>query len=324
MREGELKRLKREMLTALEAERVEPSVLAAKHFHAQLFGSNHPAGRLSSVESVKRVSAGDVRAAWQRLATPAGATLVWAGDLDAAATEATCGALFDSWQGRVEAAPIPTEAGPRPPGLNIRLVDKPDLTQTTLMIGHLLPGEEGPCRNELALANYILGGGNFSSRLMKEVRARLGGTYGISSQVSRVRRFGTLSISTSTINSRVREMLDTTLGVYRGVVEGGVTEEELNAAKRFVVGNMAFQLEGIGNVAEKLLWLRLYNRDTAYLENFADTISAIGREAVNCAIREYFSIDNLVVAAVGKAEAVRGQLAGLGALSECHFRDPIR
>jgi hypothetical protein len=44
------------------------------------------------------------------------------------------------------------------------------------------------------------------------------------------------------------------------------TGAELENAKRFAIGNMAFQLEGITNLVERCSWLTFYNRPAGYIE----------------------------------------------------------
>ena len=61
----------------------------------------------------------------------------------------------------------------------VRLVDKPDATQSTILV--LGPGirHADPQYYAVRLMNYTLGGGGFSSRLMKVVRSEGGKTYGV-------------------------------------------------------------------------------------------------------------------------------------------------
>ncbi|MBD3244044.1 MAG: hypothetical protein GF331_25855 [Chitinivibrionales bacterium] len=317
----ELKRVKKEMLTSLDAEMSEPAGLASKHFHAQLFGSDHPAGRSPSRKSVRALSIETVRTLLERIVHPQGATVVVAGDFDLDKARTAWHSLFAAWDpGRTPYVSAPLQAAPRSTGIAMRLVNKGDLTQASLVVGHVVPGEQCEYRHEIGLANYILGGGNFSSRLMGEVRSRLGKTYGISSQLGRLRTFGDLMIATSTMNEQVGDMLEIILRVYRQFVQDGVTDDEVAKARSFATGSLAFQLEGIGHVVEKLLWLRLYDRDKSYIERYPQTIAGIQTQAVNHAIREYFTTDALAVTVVGNRRLIEPQVKGLGAVEYVDYR----
>jgi len=316
----EFDRVKREMITALEAEYADPATLAGKHFQSELYGSGHPLGRIATVQSVKRITLEDVRACHDRLVTPRGSCAVVAGDESVERMEEQWKGLFGRWQGgaaRPESKVFPADT---PACTRVRLVDKPDSSQTTVIMGHPAVRERHEARNALSLGNYVLGGGNFSSRLMQQIRSRTGKTYGIASQLISNRDFGTFLVSTTTQNHQVKDVLSTVMEVYREVTERGVTDEELEKAKQFAIGNLAFQLEGIGNVAEKLLWLRFYGYDNSYIENYPSTISAVDIAAVNSALQNVLACPGFVIAAVGKRSEVEKQLKEFGEVRTVHFR----
>jgi zinc protease len=317
--EGELSRLKREIITGLQAETSDANALAHKHFYPLVCGKNHPAGRMHSIASIKRIGITEIRSFYSNYFLPADAVLVVAGD---GATQEGGGwrSLFQTWTG-VRGAP-PSKGGPIPEltETSIKLIDKHDITQTYFMIGHPAPGELVVDRNALALANYVLGGGNFSSRLMERVRSDKGKTYGISSQIMCNRDCGIFMVSTATLSGQTTEVLTTILDVYHEFSAHGVTDAELMKAKEFAIGNMAFQMEGIGNITDKVLWLSLYGRPLSYIERFDEMIAAMDKDAVNQAIVRYLSSKYFAVTAVGRKEEVGPQLSGFGKVTTVNFR----
>lgn len=316
---SELSRLKRETLTALQAEFSDANALVSKHFYALVCGSAHPAGRMHSLMSVKRISLDKIKRFYSDYISPSESTLVVAGDFEPEAV-VKWRTLFALWVNPTKAISCIGQELPLPTKPQVRLVDKSDISQSYLMVGHPIAGELSPDRSALSLANYILGGGNFSSRLMASVRAGKGKTYGITSQIAANRDCGVFSISTATLSAQTAEVLETIFSVYRDFAENGVTDDELDKAKRFAIGNMAFQLEGIGNIVEKLLWLRLYGRTASYIENFASAISTITKDSVNSAIRRHLSSKYFTVVAVGKKDDVIEQLKGYGDVEIVSYR----
>ena len=61
------------------------------------------------------------------------------------------------------------------------LVDKPDVNQGRVVIGHLGAMRDNPDRYAHMVMKAILGGGGFASRLTQELREGKGYTYGIRS-----------------------------------------------------------------------------------------------------------------------------------------------
>ncbi|HUI91929.1 MAG TPA: pitrilysin family protein [Chitinivibrionales bacterium] len=316
----ELARLKREMITGLQAELADPMSIANRHFGSVLCGAAHPVGRVQTIQSVKKITMRQIREYYDSLVSPENGSLVIAGDFDSREVMQKFRPFIESWKKKRK---IPVEAAGTLPPLSsnrIRLIDKKDLSQVSFIIGYPVCGELDPMRNELALANYILGGGNFSSRLMAHIRSQEGKTYGISSQFSCNRGFGIFSIATSTQTAKAAEMLTSIMDVCRTFAENGVTGEELDKAKKFALGSMAFQLEGIVNVAEKLLWLREFGRDVSYIERFNERIEGITLQGVNDAIRKYLSSSHYAITAVGKKEEIQNILAAYGAVETVDFR----
>jgi predicted Zn-dependent peptidase len=158
---------------------------------------------------------------------------------------------------------------------------------------------------------------------MSRIRSKTGKTYGISSQIVSRRDSGIFLISTTTQNSKVSDVMEGILDIYRDCTSNGITGEELEKAKQFAAGNLAFQLEGIGNVAEKLLWLRFFGYDNSYIENHAAIINSIGIEQVNDALKNVLASEHFVISAVGKRTEVQRSLEKFGDVRVVNFRsDP--
>jgi zinc protease len=275
---------------------------------------------VQTMRSVGGIGIRHVKDWYDSYVSPQNGVLVVAGDFPAGAMLSKLRGLFEPWKKVRSREPVTAGAIPALTGNKIRLVDKKDLTQMSIILGHPCVSELDPLRNEIALANYVLGGGNFSSRLMAHIRSKQGKTYGIASQLACSRAYGIFTIATSTQNSQSQEMLASIVEVYRTFAEKGISQEELDKAKQFVSGNMAFQLEGIVNVAEKILWLKQFNRDFSYIERFNDRIASITLETVNRAIGEYLASKSFAVVAVGRKEEIGPVLAAMGPVETVNFR----
>jgi zinc protease len=321
----EFKRLRQEMITGLLAETADTATLSTRHFYAELAGANHPAGTFQTVRSLKNISINDIDRFYRDFIVPAGCIAVFAGDWEKSMLVRIITEQCSLWKGpprRGNAVVAPSLTQVR--NTAVRLVHKPDLTQTSIALGHAAPGERCEDKNALLLANHVFGGGTFSSRLMNRIRTADGKTYGVSSQLLSETDFGAFLVTTSTQNGQLGEVLKSIMEEFRRFCADGVTADELEKAKQFATGNMAFQLEGIGNVVDKLLWLRFFGRPNSYIERFDDLISAIDLSRVNNAIRAHLSPDPMVIVAVGKKEETVSQLQAFGNIRHFHFRDRLQ
>ncbi len=316
----EFERLKKEMLTELQAEYADPSALGSKHLQAMLFGRKHPGGRVQTTHSVKQVSLEDVRWFWNNYVFPKGSVLIIAGAFDGK-QRSEWEELFCSWKTNASIKDVQVDSKSLPKRSIIRLIDKPDLSQTTIFLATKTVGELHPDKTALSLGNYILGGGNFSSRLMSRVRSETGKTYGISSQLSCSREWGMLTVTTNTQNRQLKEVITVINDVLTDTFENGISEDELIKAKQFSIGHMAFEFEGVHNAAEKLLWLKFYGREVEYIERYASRLEMIEREMVNNALNEHFKRDGYAIIVVGKRGEIESQLQGFGDIHVRGFRD---
>jgi zinc protease len=319
--EKEFGLLKKEMITATQAEVIDPGIMVRKHFYAALFGIGHPAGRSHTVSSLKRLSIDDIRAFYRERFFPDGAYLVSAGDIDTEKMRNVWEPRFSAWKAQGNSKVIIPPVNKNLEKSVVRVIDNPDLSQTSVALGHFMPGEVDEDRETIAIANYILGGGNFSSRLMAKVRSDKGKTYGIASQLSCNRDIGAFMITTSTQNNQVRDVLATIFSAYRQFSEKGASQDELTKAKQYAVGSMAFQLEGIGNITEKLLWLRLFGRKNEYIETFDQRIAAITSDELNRIIKHHLSETRFIISAVGKKDEILRHFGEYGSVKVYNFRD---
>lgn len=319
----EFTRLQNEMYTALKAEAVDPGSIANRHFYHELAGgSAHPAGRHHSLQSIKKVTIDDVREYYKMFVKPLDCVLVVAGNFSPEWFATSCLPFITPWSNLSDQQPFDAPAVIQRDAA-IRFIEKNDLTQVSMIIGQSAPGELHPDRNRIALANYILGAGNFSSRLMNRIRSDAGRTYSISSHITAERNFGALTIGTSTQNRQLTEVFRAIKDEFSKFCSKGITQPELATVKKFAIGNMAFQLEGLTNFVEKMLWLSFYHRSVEYIETFDTMINSISLDSVNEAVHAAFNPEKLIVVAVGNKKETLSQLAAFGNVKEYYYKDPL-
>jgi zinc protease len=319
----EFVRLQQEMTTSLHAETVDPGAIANRHFYHELAdGGAHPAGRHHTIHSIKKIGLSNIVDFYRANVQPHSAILVIAGNFTGEWFVQRCLSSVATWNTtapivRSDAPPLTNKASV------IRFVEKNDLTQVSLVIGQSAPGELDSDRNKIALANYVFGAGNFSSRLMNRIRSSTGKTYSIMSHITAERNCGALTISTSTQNRQLHEVVTAILEEYTRFCKSGITADELDTVKKFAIGNMAFQLEGLTNFVEKILWLSFYNRTIDYIESFDTMIDAITLDSVNEAVARCFDPGKMIIVGVGKRSEVLTQLSSFGKVKNYHYKDRL-
>ncbi|MBN1981430.1 MAG: insulinase family protein, partial [Chitinivibrionales bacterium] len=327
--ESEFKQLKKEMGAGLKAEISDPSLLAKKHFVAQLFSPQHPAGRFCNTSSLHKISRSSLKDFYHSSFSPAGGICICAGAFSISEMKKQWFDLIQSWK-PVISKPMTTVQIPRftkeqSTETHIRVVDKHDLTQTTLIFGAPCIVPQYEKKIELAVANYILGGGSFSSRLMQTIRTETGQAYGISSQIVNHKNFGFLTITTSTLTNQLKNVISLIIEVYQDLIKNGPTKSELEKAQQFAIGSMAFELEGLLNIVDKLMWLRIFGRSDDYIESYDEMIMALTNDRIKESLQSALPSNDFYIVAVGKKQDILPQIGGFGKPLLYHYRqNPLK
>jgi zinc protease len=176
--------------------------------------------------------------------------------------------------------------------IEVPLKDKPS---TTLVLGQA----DGlryrdPDALPLRVGTAILGQG-FTGRLMGTVRDREGLTYGIGAGVSADSvADGAWSISASFAPALLDHGIASTRRVLEAWWKDGVTDDELAARKRGLIGGYLVGLSTTGGLANTILTSIQRGYDLRWLDGYPEAVRAVSREDVNRAIRTHLDPSSMV------------------------------
>jgi len=321
--EKEMAEVREQMLAGLAARFDSPGELAEAHFDNQLYGEKNPHGWVLEPEDVQKVTRDALVTFWKTYYRPNNALLAVAGDVDPAKLRGDLEKAFGKWaKADVPARPAFKMAALK--STRVLIVDKPDLTQTTILLGHRGLRHADPMWFAATLMNYVLGGSDFSSRLMTEVRSQRGLTYGIRSSYGASLYDGAFEISMSTKNENVWQALVASVNQMRKMKNEGPTAAELAKGKGFYAGSYPFELQTAANVAGALVEAELHGLGVDYVRDFALRMAAVDEAQAKEAAGTLLDPDNVLVVVVGKGDDVEKQIAPTGLRYErIGFKEPI-
>ena len=293
----------------------DPREMASLRFLSLFFG-DAPYGHAvqGDLKSLDALGLTDLQNFYQREITPATSTLVVVGMLDFATVAKEAERLFGSWQGGGPASPAYTAAPDKLCAPGIYLLDRPDLTQSEIRMGHLGLPRAHPDYFPLRLVNYILGEGGFSSRLMARIRSDLGFTYGIRSSFSFRRAPGPFIVSTFTPAANTAAVVKEINAVIQEVRENGVTPQELAETQSYYVGHFPLGLETPRGVGRQVLSIDLYDLGRDYLKHYCDQIRRVTQQSAAQAARDHLHLEDLVTLVMGPAAQYTESLKELGSV----------
>lgn len=303
----EVERLRRET----EGELVElldnDRALARRGFRERFF-ADHPYGRsvLGTLASVRAITPKDLADGYAALLS-GDLIFAFAGDVDPEQANATASRLAMARRTPDPLAPLlPDPAGPT--GRHLVLVDKPERTQTQILIGGLGTHPTDPDHTALHVANTVFGG-TFSARLTREIRAERGWSYGAYSSLPFDRCRQAFSLWTFPKAADAAPCIAHQLQMLEEWVDQGVTSAELDWVKQYLVRSHAFAIDTAPKRVGLALDEALYDLPDSYYECYTRRVEAVTIEEVNEAIRQRINPANLVVAVLGTAATIRESIA---------------
>ena len=311
--EEELEKVRTEKLSALVANKADPSAIASNVKTVLRYGQDNPYGEIETEKTVEHIERQDLVDYYQQHFKPNIAYLAVVGDI----TTAEAKDLVEKYLGQWQQGSVPERDFdiPTPPSSRqVAIVNKPGAVQSVLAFTYPVALQ---MKDEDYLAavvmNSILGGG-FGSRLNQNLREGKGYTYGAGSALSPDERIGYFSaeaqVRTEVTDSAATEFVNE----LNRISQGDITAEELEKAKQIITGRFARSLEDPQTVAQFAINTALYDLPDDFYEKYLQRIAALTLEQVNQAAQKYITPDQTYLVAVGDESALDDKLASFGTI----------
>lgn len=293
-------RVRAQMLAALQQSDQDPESVAARGFFSDFF-HGHPYGHPVSgnASSLAAISPADLKAFARTHWVRGDVKIAVSGDVNAAMLKALLASAF----GKLPATtPTPASFARQTGTPGVHVIPMP-VPQPNIVFG--LPGLVRSDRDFIPayVANYILGGGGFSSRLMNDVREKRGLTYGISTSLEPYRRAGLFVGQVATKKTSVGETIKVVRQTMKTFVDQGPTDKELADAKTYLTGSFPLAFDSNVGIAAQLNAFQAAGLPVDYVENRNALINAVTLEDVKRVSRRLFSPARLTVVVAGSPSA---------------------
>jgi len=197
---------------------------------------------------------------------------------------------------------------------SLYVVNKSDVNQSYIMMGHLGGLRMNPDYPALQVMNQILGGG-FSGRLFQTIRTRMGLAYSVSgSYGSRYFYPGTFHIALTTKTPATRKAVIAVKDEIQNLQEG-ITAEELNRAKAQFLHSVAFYYDQAEKILERRMYYAYRGMAQDTLQELIKEIEKVTADQVVQAARKYLLPEALTILTVGKQKLLEKQLQALGTVA---------
>lgn len=191
-------------------------------------------------------------------------------------------------------------------------VDKPDVNQSYVLLGHIGGLRDNPDYAALQVMNRVLSGG-FSSRLMQVVRSELGLAYSVFGNYGSGLYFpGSFSAGVMTQSESTADAIDAIVAQIRRLQDEPITEIELNQTRDQFLNTLVFQYPGVSAVLRERMDNDYAGLPADTFEQLVAQIQHVTIDDVQRVARRYLRPDALKILVVGNAQELGDQLRRFG------------
>ena len=236
---------------------------------------------------------------FKRYYEPSHAAVVLVGDLSAAEAHERLARALAGWRGE----PVPPFVYPpldEPAARQIR-IDR-SVTQAGIVMGNIGIARNTPDYEAVAVMDYVLGSGGFSSRLMDSIRTQAGLAYSVGSFFSPRKSPGPFEIVMQTKNASVDEAIARARQQVDLMRSAPIRDDELQEAKRYLTGSFPLRLDSNGKIADFIAQVWFYDLGMNYPDVYIQRVNAVTTADVQRVAQAYLHPDHFieVVVAGGK------------------------
>jgi zinc protease len=294
--------------------RGQANFLAQERLSQAIYGT-HPASLvLPPAEGIKKITPADLMRFHDENYVPNNAMLAIVGDVTLKELLPKLERAFGDWRsGSAPKTVIP--AVPAQAASKIYLINRPGSVQTVFQIGALGIERTDPDYAAMAVMNRILGGGG-SSRLFLNIREDKSYAYSVGSGFSSSKYRGTFVANAPVRTDATEGALREFMNEFNRIRNEKVSANELENAKRSIVGGFALSLENPGQLLQNIITQKLYELPASYWDTYPAKVEAITADDVQRVAQKYIDLGHLQIVAVGDATKTREVLAKFGTVVE--------
>ena len=284
-----------------------------REFRKIVYGADSPYGRTETFATLRNIRRDDL-VTWHRAAFhPDRIVLGLVGDFQRDEALRLIRDAFGDWPRGGEAKPAEAPYR-RQPSPGVYYVEKDDVTQAYIEMGHLGVQFDDSDYYSLEVLNQVLSG-SFASRLFTNVRTRKGLAYAVFGGVeSEWDHPGLASLFVSTKTETTGAAIESLLEEARNLKASPPTPEEVEKAKQSLLNSFVFRFDTRREVLGRQLVLEYYGYPLDWLSRYRAGVEAVTVDQVRQAVR-HLRPEEFAIVVVGPAQGMDKPLSTFGSVT---------
>lgn len=282
--------------------------IAFREFNKLIYGKDSPYARHPEFDTVDSITRDDIVSFYQKYFSPNNTIMAAWGDFDSSDLKTKIKKALGGWEAaKKDIPPLPEVNYEYKRTVNV--IDKPDVNQSHILIGHLGGLMDNPDYPALSVMNAILS----YQRMFKKIRTDEGlaysvwGSYGANFRVPGVFSCGAQTKSESTVYA-----IELMLEEVKRIKEEEVTQEELAKAKDQYLNSFIFNFDSRAKIVNRLMTYDFFGYPLDFMERVRKNIEKVTKKDVHRVAKKYLRPDKVQILVVGKKEEFDKPLSTLG------------
>jgi len=292
--------------------------IANREFSKLIYGADHPYARHIEYATIDAITRDDIVSFYKKYFHPNNIIFAAWGDFNWEEMKNKFEKYLGSW--KKETVNIP----PKPEvnynfDYSVNYIDKPDVDQSNILLGHIGGVMNNPDFPSLVIMNQILS----FERMFKKIRTDEGlaysvwGNYGASYDHPGVFSAGCQTKSSSTVKA-IKLMLEE----LKRIQAEPVTDEELQKAKDMYLNGYVFNFDSKSKVVNRLLTYDYYGYPETFMSDLKAKIEKVTKQDIQEVARKYLKPDKVRILVVGNKKNFDEPLSVLGKVNTIDITIP--
>ncbi|OVE82047.1 hypothetical protein BVY03_02005 [bacterium K02(2017)] len=304
--------IRKKILDGIRSRNEEPMSILNREFMQSLYGHKSVYAWTSTPETINKITVASLQKHYKKVIAPNHMLIAASSPLEFNEFVAMIEPYFKGWDHRVKKADYPKPIK-KEWEKSIEFIHKTG-NQSSIAMGHFGAKRFNKDKYKLILADEILGGSTFGSKLGDRLRTDLGLVYSIRSSFGFGREFAPFRVMTQTKSESTIEAINEIKSILKDMVDNqNITQKALDYAKERIVNRLVFEYDVPFNIVGSRLTYDYRGYPAGYLKIYQSEINKVTLQDVKDVLKEYFFPDKLKIFIVGDKTKIVGlnELAGL-------------
>ena len=288
----------------------DPQEIASREFNKVIYGAVSPYARTVEYQTLDNISRQDAIDFYQTYVRPDNIILGIVGDFDADEMIERVQNAFGDWEVDTALPALEPPVVDREYAQGIFAIDRPQQTQSNILMGHLGGQLDSPDYPTLSVLNGVLNG--FGGRLFNEVRSRLGLAYSVYGSWSPSYDYDGLFIAGGqTQTNNTVPFIRAVINEIEKLRTELITEQELANAKESILNSFVFNFQNPSQTLSRLMRYEYFDYPEDFIFEYQEQVENTTREDILEVAQEYLQPEQIATLVVGNIEAMNPPLTTL-------------